>query len=64
MEECKTDAEMLPRVLVGWRMKDIDSGESIPFSEATLEAALAIPGFAGVTMLRFMETCGASRQKP
>lgn len=57
------DREMARQVLVGWRMRDIDSGESIPFSIDTLEEFLTIPGAGGVTIMRFMETVGASREK-
>lgn len=59
----KKDGELLAEVLVGWGMKDADDKSDIPFNEQTLAAFLTIPGAGGVTMLRFLETCGASKAK-
>lgn len=57
------DADMLRKVLVDWKLKDLDTKEDIAFTDSTFEEFLKIPGAAGVTMLRFLETVGASREK-
>ena len=54
---------MLGEVMIGWTMKDADDKTDIPYNDATLAAFLTIPGAGGVTMLRFIETCGASKAK-
>lgn len=59
----KKDADMLREVMTGWKMRDLDSKEEIAFTDSTFEEFLKIPGAAGVTMMRFLETVGASREK-
>lgn len=59
----RKDADIVPDVLVGWSMKDADDKTEIPFNPETLAAFLSIPGAAGVTLLRYIETVGASKAK-
>ena len=59
----KKDGEMLAEVMIGWSMKDADDKTDIAYNDASLAAFLTIPGAGGVTMLRFIETCGASKAK-
>lgn len=63
IEECKNDAEMCRRVLVGWKLTRLDTGVEWPFSPENFEEFLNEPGYAGLTMIRFMETVGANRSK-
>lgn len=63
IESKAKDSEMVRQVLVGWLLKDIDTNEPIEFSKDNLEAFLAIPGAAGVTILKFFDVAGASREK-
>ena len=59
----KKDAEMLADVLVGWDMTNADDKTAVPFNDDTFKAFLTIPGVAGVSMMRFIETVGASKTK-
>jgi hypothetical protein len=63
VESKAKDSEMVRQVLVGWNMKNIDTGESIDFTKDTLEECLKIPGWAGVTIMVFFDTVGANREK-
>jgi hypothetical protein len=60
----KPDLELLLEVLVGWKASEVGSKEEVPFSpEIVRQVATEYPGFAGCSVLRFLETVGASRQK-
>lgn len=63
VESGKQDNEMVAEVMIGWKLTDSDSKSDVPFSDESLAAFLTIPGAGGVTMLAFLETVGASRQK-
>lgn len=56
------DSVLLPRVLLGWKLKDMDTGEDVPFTEQTLAEFVQIPGAASVTMARFIATVIATRE--
>ena len=59
----KKDDAILAEVLIGWSMKDSDDKSDIPFNDETLAAFCTIAGASGVTVLRFIETVGASKTK-
>ena len=63
IESGKKDAEMLADALVGWSMTNADDKTPVPFNDDTFKAFLTIPGVAGVTMMRFIATVGASKTK-
>lgn len=63
VDAARNDSDWCREVLVGWKMQDLDTKADIPFSSEALEAFLMVPGAAGVTVLTFMETVGANRQK-
>jgi len=63
VESGKSDNEMVSEVMVGWKLTNTDTGEDLPFTDVSRDALLTIPGTGGVTMLAFLETVGASRQK-
>lgn len=64
LNTCGNDSEMCRLVLVGWKITRLDTGEDWPYTPENLEEYLAQTGYAGATMLRFMDTVGASRGKP
>lgn len=63
VDESANDAEMVQKVMVGWTMVDSETKEVTAFNDTNLATFISIPGAAGVTMLRFMETVGANRAK-
>lgn len=56
-------AELLRKVLVGWEMKDKDTGEDVPFNKAELDAALEITQFPMATAIAFWESLNGARSK-
>ena len=63
IDESLNDAEMVRKVLVGWTMTDAETKEVAEFNETNLTLFLELPGAAGVTMMRYLETVGANRAK-
>lgn len=58
-----TNEELVRKVLVGWEMKDEDTGEDVPFSKAEMEAALQIAPTPLATALAFFESVNGARSK-
>lgn len=62
-ESNMTNEELVRQVLLGWEMTDEDTSEDVPFSKATLEAALQIPPTPLATALAFFEGNNGARSK-
>jgi hypothetical protein len=58
-----SNEDLVRKVLVGWEMKDEDTGEDVPFNKAELEAALQILPFPLSTALAFFESVNGARSK-
>lgn len=55
--------EVVRKYLVGWEMKDADSGDDVPFNDSNLDAMLAITSAPLATALAFFEANGGARSK-
>lgn len=58
-----SNEEAVRRVLVGWEMKDADTGEDVPFTQENLEAALQITPTPYATAQAFFECSHGARSK-
>ena len=58
-----TNDELVRKVLVGWDMTDEDTGEAVPFNQATLGAVLAISSVPLACTLAFWESVNGARSK-
>jgi hypothetical protein len=56
------DTSLLKEVLTGWVLVDLATNDPVPFTPEAFEEFCAIPGAAGLTMLRFFATVGAARE--
>ena len=62
MEAGLSNEDLLRRQLVGWKMAD-ENAEDVPFSDATLEAALAISPTPMAMAVAFWESLNGARSK-
>lgn len=58
-----TNEEVVRRVLVGWDMKDEDTGEAVPFSDLEMEATLLIAPSPLAIAVAFWESVNGARSK-
>jgi hypothetical protein len=64
VDECKSDADIVRRVLTGWTWKHPQTKELIEFSdEAVNDAIQNIAGWATLMSLQYMECVGVARSK-
>ena len=63
LDEDTKDKEKLRKVLVGWKMEDLETKEDTPFTPDNFDFFCSVPKAAGNTMLRFLEMVGANREK-
>lgn len=57
------NADVVRKTLLGWDLVDADTGESVPFDAAELEAILAISPTPMATALAFWEGVNGARAK-
>lgn len=58
-----SNEDMVRRMMVGWEMKDEETGEDVPFSRDELEAALQVLPTPLATALAFWESVNGARSK-
>ena len=62
-EEGLTNEAVVRRVMVGWKLKDADTNEDVPFTDENLTAALQITPTAYCTAQAFWECASGARTK-
>jgi hypothetical protein len=58
-----TNEALVRRQLIGWDMRDDETGEPVPFNELELEAVLSIAPTPLATAIAFWESVNGARSK-